>query len=749
MFWRFPPELDDKGVPVGSLKIQTLNTKTNETGYAEFNSKQEFIDFVTLQFKLPGQYNLKDTIRWQDAGMQYTRTVTRPNFEGGYYTKAIKGTHAYKKHWDNEKEKVKNGIIIDGVYIPPFYYWYLNYCPIYDDVKKKKRLGDVWDSDLWFFHYVMLCMLLGKHVVVVKARQRGYSFKIMSLLYWCYSWNEGSVNTIGAYKDEFTLKSWRFLEFYRKHINTTTAWKRGPILAKSQEWFERTPLVDGSYAGLDSKLAATTFQKDAENGVGGNQSIFFYEEAGIAPTLLETVGYVRPSLEKGRTVTGLIIVSGAIGDLDDCKDLKEIFYSPHLHNFLDIDNIWDVKSGYKKCGLFVSEAYNLEGFIDKDGNSLVKEALEFIVENNERVRSTKRKDLAQLDISQKPTSPEEAFAQRRINEFPVEALQRQQERIKIKDKENTWKKKPLKCLLYEDDLGKIKFKLDNLPIEHEYPIKPDWDDKRGVITIYEMPDKEHPTWLTYFAGVDTVEADETTTSESIQSVDIYKRTVKEEYRDDSGKIKTRYVGGKIVATYRGRFNPVEKHNEQTWFLIKLYNAFTYQERSKPNFLNYMKRNGRAEKYLAKESDVPMFKDLNNNNLLSKSAYGFIISPHNQVMSVFKSNMKEYFNQEFGRIEKEDGEVIKLFTGIDRIDDYWLLEEYIHYNDKDNFDRIISSAAAITIGKIYENEYGIPTIKIKEERKEDNFFRPPKSINMLGGSFRQPTNNKKKRPQSLL
>jgi hypothetical protein len=737
MFWKFP------------LKIQTLDTKTEETGYKTFETNEEFVEFVKSNFKLPGQYNLKNTIRWQDAGMTYTRNVppNSPNFVGGFYTKAVKGTYRYKQYWNNEKEKVLNGIIIDDVYIPPFYHWYLNYCPIYDDVKKKKRLGDVWDSDLWFFLYIMLCLLTGKHAVVVKARQRGYSFKIMSILYWSYSWKEGSVNTMGAHKDEYTLKSWRFLEFYRQHINANTYWKRGPIVPKTQEWQERTQLVDGSYTGLDSKLSTTTFKTSPENGVGGSQTIFFYEEAGVAPTLLQTVGYVRPALEKGRRTTGLIIASGSVGDLDQCKDLKEIFYNADAHNFYSMDNTWDKKSGYKRCGLFVSEAYNLEGFIDSEGNSLVEEAEEWIKENNARVKKTKASDLAQLDISQKPTSPEEAFAQRKISDFPLEMLQRQQERIKLKEQTNNWAFKPIKCTLYEDETGKVKLKTTNLPPEHEYPIKPTWEDKRGVVTIYHMPE-ENPKWLTYFAGVDTVEVDETSTSESIMTVDIYMRSVKIKYKEGN-EVKTRIEGGKIVATFRGRYNPVEKGNEQAWFLIKLFNAFTYVERSKPNFINYMKRNGRAEKYLAKESDVPMFKDLNVNSALSRSSYGFIMTGTNQVWNVLKSNMKEYFSQEFDRIEKKDGEVIKIITGVDKIDDYWLLEEYIQYNDKDNFDRIVSSSAAVTIGKVYENELGIPTINEVPEETTPRYVPPRKPISMLGGSGTFSPNRRYTKPRSLL
>ena len=738
MFWTFP------------LKVQRLNTKTDELDYLTFDNQEKFIIYLYSRFKIPGEYNLKNTHRWKDAGNAYANSVTRPNFEGGQYTPYIKGTHKYKQYWRNEREKVLNGYIVDDQYIPPFYYWYLNFCPIYNDVIKKKCLGDVWDSDLWFFQYIMLCMLQGKHAAVVKARQRGYSFKIMALLYWCYSWHEGSVNTIGAYKEEYTLKSWRFLEFYRKHLNANTYWRRGPVVPKSLEWYERTQLVDGSYHGLDSKLSATTFKVSPENGVGGSQTIFFYEEAGIAPKLLETVGYVRPALEKGSKTTGIIILSGSVGDLEDCKDLKEVFYRPDSHNFLSIDNIWDKKSGYTKCGLFVSEAYNLAGFIDNEGNSLISEALEFIKKNNEKVKSIKRKDLAQLDISQKPTSPEEAFDQRKISEFPIEELQRQQERINIKDEKNLWKYKPLKCTLYEDDNGKIQVNTRNLPDEHKYPIIPTWEDKRGVVTIYQPPEQQ-PKFHTYFAGVDTVEVDETTTSESVMSVDIYQRMVKVRYKDVDGKIRTRVEGGKIVATYRGRYTPIEKSNEQAWFLIKMYNALAYVERSKPNFINYMKRNGRAEMFLAKESDVQISKDLNLENYGSKSNYGFIISATNNMMRILKSTVKEYFATEFDRIEDSSGQVTKLITGIDKTDDYWLLEEYIQYNDKSgNYDRVISHAAALTLGKVYENEFGIPTInEVKEDevRKQEKIIKP---INLLGGSggYSIIQNNKKK-PISLL
>ena len=57
---------------------------------------------------------------------------------------------------------------------------------------------------------------------------------------------------------------------------------KGPVIPKSLHWEESTMTDEGKPYGLDSKLSGTTFKVSPENGVGGSQTIFFYEEAGIA-----------------------------------------------------------------------------------------------------------------------------------------------------------------------------------------------------------------------------------------------------------------------------------------------------------------------------------------------------------------------------------------------------------------------------------------------------------------------------------
>jgi len=744
MFWEYP------------LSVKCLDTQTNSEYEKVFTTKDEHIKYIEDQFKIPGKYNLKNTKRWQDSGNAYAESqkrTGRPNFEGGKYIESPRDSFKEIQFFKQEKEKVLNGIIIDGWYIPGFCYWYLNFCPIVDSIKKKKKFGDVWDSDFWFFQYIMLCMLKGKHACVVKARQRGYTLKIMALLYWSYCWFETSVNTIGGYKEEYVLKSWRFLEFYRKHINEYTRWIRGPVIPKSLSWEETTYTDDGKPYGLDSKLSGTTFKVSPENGVGGSQTIFFYEEAGIAPTLLKTVGYVRPALEKGNTVAGLIIVSGAVGELEDAEDLKDIFYYPNNHNFLSINNIWDDdEKANTPCGLFVSEAYNLEGFIDENGNSLVEQATEFVLKHNEDVTKKKKKELAQLDTSQKPLSPRQAFADRKVSYFPIEKLRRQQEIIKHKQENNLWEFKPLKGLLEEKD-NKIILNPNHGP-EHRYPINPEWEDKRGCWTFYG-PIPENPKFYSFYACVDSIEVDVTETSSSIASVDIFQAPIRVSYTDEKGKTKTRIEGDKLFATYRGRYDTADQTNEQIWLGIKLLNAFTYPERNKPNFINFMRRNGKAEKYLAKESDVPLFKDLNikNGNIANNSKFGFHKGDNTEIWKYFKLTAKEYFFTEYGRNSFEKNgveEILKIFTGIDRIDDYWLLEEFIQYVDgKGNYDRLVSFMGALFITKTYEQNIVLNEKDDTEKKPSEQKSNMKPVINLLNRNYKQNINRKNKKPYSAL
>lgn len=741
MFWQYP------------LKVQAYTSSTDAWYTKEFSNQEEHINFIENQWPdEPHLYKLSNTKKWKETGQVYTDTqkaTGKPNFEGGRYHSFVPNSIKHKQWKFTERDRIINGVIYDGIYLPGFYYWYLNFCPIYDDLQKKKRFADVWDGDLWYMQHVMLCILTGKHVGGVKGRQKGYSFKHMAILYWSYCWFEGSVNTVGAYAEDLVTKSWRFLEGYRNHINAYTTWRRGPSIPKALRWKEEQMDEMGIPQGLGSKLSGVTFKQRPDNDVGGSQTFFNYEEPGVSPTILETLEFVRPALEKGSETTGIIIACGSVGKLDDAEGLKELFYKPEDYNFRSVKNVWDTKNVVDRCGIFISEAYNMIGydkdglvekgrhFMDADGNSDVEFALKWIEAAKEKNKNSKKKlSLKKLADSQKCISPQEAFDERTVSEFPIEEIKKQQDRILHKNAKNLWDYKPQKGLLEEKD-GNIIFNTNpegGLPPEHEYPINPEWEDKRGVCTMYEPPDP-NPEMYTYFACVDAVEVDVTETSNSVASLDIFKTAIQVTYKDSSGKIQTRTEGDKLVFTYRGRFNTAKKTNEQMWRALRLYNAFCYPERNKPNFINYMREIGKAERYLAKESDVPMFKDLNirSGHLANNSKFGFNKGDNTEIWKHFKATAKEYFFTEYGRAgDNDEG---KIYTGIDRIDDYWLLEEFRKFVEgKGNYDRLISFMGALFICKIYQqNRFIKKRNEVKEEKQEET-KKERKSISLIGGGF---------------
>lgn len=696
------------------LKVPTLDTSTNTTSYRIFETKEELKDFVWERFKVPGKYNLKNTKRWQDEYIKFKKT--------GSYCKYVKGTFQYKHYWkEQEKEKVKAGIIIDDFYIPPFYYFYLNFLEIYNKVRGKYWAPDVFDSDYHFFLYIMLCILEGKHAAVVKTRQRGYSYKIMAILYWSYMWFEGAVNTIGASDADYTKKTWKYLDHYRQFIHTNTAWKRGPQVPKSLDWIERTLTADGNTVGLGSSLVGTTFQQSASKGVGGPQKFFFYEEAGIAPTLLKTVEYIRPAIEEGNLATGLIIVSGSVGELKDCEPLKKISRNPEAYNFLGVDPVHTKDIGWSKNGktcLFVPETWNRYGYMDEDGNSLVEMCEQALSEERKNAKETKSLGDYQLQVSQKPLSLNEAFAWRSESYFPQAILANQITRL-----END-KPKTTVVELFEKSDGSIgsttnteRVAITTFPLNNE--------DIRGAVVIKDFPEENadgRVPFLRYFAGVDPIATDKTTTSESLFSVFIFKNLTQTEVEDNEGNKRIKTSGFEPVAWYTGRMEDLKQTNTIGEYLIRYYNAYAVVESNVQNFINHMQQRG-FQRHLATKQDITFIGDLGANQQVHKQ-YGVHMTP--TIKDYILTNIKEYVSEELDHITDEEGRRYKTIYGAERLLDLPLVEEIKQWHENLNTDRLIAFGLALSMTKSYLMN-GVFDRKSEVKKKQEEFAKPMKSF----------------------
>lgn len=715
------------------LTISTWNTTTNQKGERIFEDKESFLAYVKSMFKIPGKYYLKNTkATWQHAASTFIRT--------GAYTNSVKDSISYKEYWiKQERPRMVDGVEIDGMYIPPFFYQYLNYNMIRHKRSKKFTFPDVRDTDYHTFLYFMLCMIQGKHAVICKTRQRGFSLKICAVLYWRYMWFEKSINTMGASDEKSVRKSWLFIEDFRQHLNEHTPFSRGPQQAKKLDWEEFILTKDFKKRGKGSILKGVTFKTSPTNDVGGQQDIFFYEEAGIAPTLIQTLGYIRSAIEDGDEVTGFMIVSGSVGELTQCKDLEKLMKSPDSENFLAVENVYDDNKFPQQMGLFIPDEWSLGGFIDEDGNSLVEEALAFIKIRDADAKKNKDPEAYRLYQSQNPSKPSVAFAIRTDSRFPTAKLERQQARIEAEEK-----RQPNRIELFEEE-GKIKWKGSNKE-EVRYPVDEKQIDKDGVVLMWEPPDQSVvDEQFAYFAGVDTIAANITTTSDSLYSVYIFKGGVETTFEEDGVK-KTRLESFRMVASWTGRIQSgdgLKRTNRIGELLIRLYKAHTYVERNHPNFIAHMLGKGWIWPKLLKERDVPLLKDMDIKD--GSTEYGAWMDNTGKKMDFIIDNVIEYVNDELDVIFKtgKDGvmteEIAKTVYGVERINDYWLLEEMKLWYPGRNADRLqafglgLCAAKAFFQNKIY---------KKKSEIKQEAAVAKSRVIDIMGsfGSY----NNKTKR-----
>jgi len=397
---------------------------------------------------------------------------------------------------------------------------WLNFLPIYDKEEKRFDFAKVRDAQYHMALYEHLAELHYKHAVILKKRQIASSYFHMAKLINQWVFEAGSICKIGSsLKDYINEKgSWKFLNEYRNFLNEHTAWYRPAEPDKVFAWEQKIKVrVNGrdTYRGLKSTINGYSFEKDPTNGVGGPVTYFFHEEAGIAPKMDDTYGFIKPALKSGHIITGQFIAAGSVGDLDQCEPMKEYIMHPEENGFYGVEsNLLDKDGTIAITGLFIPEQWSMPPYIDDYGNSKVEEALAALDVEFERMKRDMAPDAYQLSISQQPRNIEEAFATRKVSVFPPHLITKQLQRISDKDY-------PVEYLeLSRNAEGKIVDKTSRkIPIM-EFPISKKTEDKEGVICVYERPIKD-PTFGMYYASVDPVGEGKTTTSDSLCAFYIY------------------------------------------------------------------------------------------------------------------------------------------------------------------------------------------------------------------------------------
>ena len=688
--------------------IHTYDNGTWRT--TEFETREDFINFLLPLFKEPGEYAFDETACIFNKEARFFE-------EHGFYCDKPFRSKDFVTYWETEKNKCRDGVIYHnkGItwYLTRDYYMWLNFLPIFNKEEKKFGFAKVRDAQYHMALYELLAELHYKHSAILKKRQIASSYFHMAKLLNTYWFEEGSICKIGAsLKDYINDKgSWKFLDEYKAFLNEHTAWYRPCNPEKVLLWEQKIEVKINNrktYRGLKSKIQGASFEKSATTGVGGPCTYFFHEEAGIAPKMSDTYEYIRPAMVSGMVTTGMFIAAGSVGDLDQCEPLKEMILNADANDVYAIEtNLMDKDGTIGIAGLFIPEQWSMPPYIDDYGNSLVEEALEAIRKERADWKVSLNPEQYQLRISQKPTNIAEAFAYRKESIFPQGVLSKQLKAIEEKE----YSYEHLK--LQRDEKGIVANRTDKLPIS-KFPVDKKQVDKTGALVVWERPTK-NPEFGTYYASIDPVSEGKTTTSDSLCSIFVYKNPV-EVSRETENGLEHFIEKDKIVAAWCGRYDDINKTHEQLELIIEWYNAWTIVENNISLFIQYM-ISKRKQKYLVPKQQILFLKDLGSNRSVFQE-YGW-----KNTGTLFKNHLISYAI-EFLRedIDEEldiEGNIISTTKGATRIPDPMLIKEMLAYYPGLNVDRLVAFSALVAFAKIQQSNRGYAKRLEKNENSLDN------------------------------
>lgn len=633
--------------------------------------------------------------------------------KGKLYTHFPQGSYPHKKFWDEEEYRILNGMTNSlGQTISGLHYFYLNYCPIYQKKLKRFTFPDFLDLDADWFKRIDYAETEGEHLVALKSRQRGFSLKDMVPILRNLHFKRGSQSYLGAYKKIYADKSWGFLKNYLNHMNNYTDFykNRNPDTTDHIKMAFKA-VLDGREIdkGYLSEVRKVVFKDDPVKGVGGAVDLLVYEEAGTVPgdQLLQTLEYVKPATMEGGEGTGLIIIYGSVGELEDCQSLRSIFYSPEANGFSSFENIWGDETIKGKCGYFVPQYMYYHPFVDQYGNSIIlnpsKEQVAFLEKKEGWIKLNKnRKDseitysaLEEIElerkkkkklsskqyitfITQNPIFPSEAFLSRARSKMPIEVLQKQLAKVAADPTLRTY---GYAVKLHEDN-GAVKEEILHHVVSpfNEYPVDINKQEgSEGTLWIYEPPIRNAKDL--YVSSLDDIATEEAPTSDSIFSFYIFKRDPGTLSSDNPDKV---HFKRQIVCSFIGRRRIPQEIYDQCALALKMYNCKTLPENINVGFISHM-LNVRQEEYLVQDQ-MDEIKGINPGSVQKRSK-GFY--PTAEVISAGDDLIVKYLLEKIGLRYKDDGTVESEILGVERIFDIGLLKELIDHDGENNVDRVTS------------------------------------------------------------
>lgn len=607
----------------------------------------------------------------------------------------------YRKYWDREIDRCYNGLLreTDGMYIPGYLYWFLNYCPMminkYKEGQKKairtEGFAYFFEGIWWRYLYLKNARDKGHHAVELAKRGCAKSYGLAAIMSHNLIIGESeeskrrTITVLTAYQKEYlkddkdgTLSKFvPILSFLSKN----TPFPRLMLKQSSNEMTWQMGYKDeyGRNQGSLNQVMGVSAKDDSDK-LRGKRGYILFEEFGNFPSLLDLYDVTRKSVEDGDYTFALMYLIGTANNKEaNFQSAKTLLYATESYNIESLKNVYDKKGqGRDTFGFFFPSYINRAGCYNKDGISDVVKALLQVLMNRYKAKYGADPTSVLRVIAEDPITPAEAIIKVKDAYFPVAALNERAQQLDTNPH------------IYDDIyVGELFFNSSNqvefrptgdIPIR-KFPVD---NDTKGALEIYAMPEKDSTGTVfdnRYILGYDPTNNDQAE-SHSLASVFVF-----DLFTD------------RIVAEFTGRTEFADDMHEIVRKLCLFYNGKVLYESNIKGCYSYMER--MHSTYLL--ADTPQY--LRDKQIIKYSGFGSSakgVSATAPVNNFANRLIKDWFNKlvPIERTDENGNKEIIQTPSLYLLKTRALIEEAIQFNPEINVDRI----RALGMVMLYREEY---------------------------------------------
>jgi len=508
---------------------------------------------------------------------------------------------SYQEYWAKEMDRCVNGFKPKGMKkISGKYYFYLNYYMILgnDGTKgNRKTLIHPWyrKMDHEYFDLYETCKDEGKGMIVIKARDKGFSYMNSGMIaheFTFFPHNDvGIAAGLQATADAFFDKTKKGLNaihdnFKHSILRDTDGIRRSGYKQKNK---------DGKWeiGGYQSTIICRTMD-NPEVFKGERVALMIFEEAGEFKHLKNAYMSSKACFMDGDIQFGVPIVGGTGGDITRAsKDFMDMYYSHDAYNLLP---------------MFIPANRAYYGFFDiKTGKEHPEKAREKLSEERDTIQKSGDSEAYNLHVQNYPLTIEEAFLNTHSARFDIALINAQRSRI-LSSKDNR----------SQIQKGYLDWELG----EEEPSVK--WrPHPQGPYKILAHPELEYKNLD--IGGIDSYDQDQAGASDSLGSAIIYRRFANTDIPSDY-----------VIAEYTDRPKKKEDFWDGCLKLAVYYNAKMLVEYTKIGILDYFKRMN-ALKYLKEKPE-----SAHNPGTKTRNRYG--VHMNKQVKALLEDLVDDYLRE---------------------------------------------------------------------------------------------------------